>query len=139
MQPPTARSPIVVAATFTATPLLEIFDWWQQRVALPEYVLRIADYNSVFPQLLRPDSDFRATGPSGLNVVLFRFEDWVRDVRAGDAWCNVVTRTAQDLVASIHKYAGSCQAPLLVQVVIVRVVDCEQSGWKIAPREGGVV
>lgn len=80
-QPPAHRPPakIAISATFTAEPILPILDWWKRELKLT-VVTEVAPYNQVFQELLDPNS-LLASNRDGLNVILFRFEDWLRERR----------------------------------------------------------
>nr|AID65225.1 nonribosomal peptide synthetase [Cystobacter fuscus] len=71
--------PVVLSATFTVEPVVPYVRWWCERAAIPVQV-DVAPYNQVFQQLLDPSSALGRN--SGVNVILARCEDWVRD--AGD-------------------------------------------------------
>ncbi|WP_050785962.1 HAD-IIIC family phosphatase [Pedosphaera parvula] len=64
---------LAIAATFTAEPLEETFQFWMHELELAGEV-RFAPYNQVFQQLLDPAS-LLATNQCGLNILLLRWED----------------------------------------------------------------
>ncbi|MGD2085191.1 MAG: amino acid adenylation domain-containing protein [Candidatus Aminicenantes bacterium] len=68
---------VVISATFTAEPIKDYIRWWGQQFQLEVEVV-FAPYNQVFQQLLQETSEI-STNP-GINVLLIRFEDWLRDV-----------------------------------------------------------
>src|ERR1019366_7021226 len=67
---------IAIAATFTAEPLAESLKFWVQKLQLRAQI-EFAPYNHVMQCLLDPGALF-ARNKGGMNVVLFRFEDWKR-------------------------------------------------------------
>jgi FkbH-like protein len=67
---------LAVSATFTAEPLAETLAFWLKELDL-RYQVRFAPYNQVFQQLLDPSS-LLAGNRHGINVLLLRFEDWLR-------------------------------------------------------------
>lgn len=67
---------IAVAATFTAEPVRDSLEFWMQQLDLPS-AIEFAPYNQVIQQLLDPSS-LLARNRRGINVVLVRFEDWLR-------------------------------------------------------------
>jgi iturin family lipopeptide synthetase A len=69
--------PVVVSATFTAEPIKDYIRWWGRQFQLNVDVV-FAPYNQVFQQLLQETGEI-STNP-GINVLLIRFEDWLRDV-----------------------------------------------------------
>lgn len=79
-----AKITLAIAATFTAEPIDESLNFWSRELKIP---LRIefAPYNQVFQQLLY-SSSLMYKNNSGMNVILIRFEDWVRmeDSRTGN-------------------------------------------------------
>lgn len=102
---------IAISATFTAEPLLEVLDFWMRELDLPARV-ELAPYHQVFQQLLDPGSLLRAN-QHGVNVVLVRLEDWLRD---GESDGGAIERCASDLTAAIEEAATRGAAPLLVSV-----------------------
>ena len=72
-----ARSvPLAVSATFTAEPIEEYIRWWGRRFHL-NIESQFAPYNQVFQQIL--DEESLMNKNSGLNLLLVRFEDWLRE------------------------------------------------------------
>ena len=75
-EPAAALPRVVLAATFTVEPVLPYVHWWCAQARIPVRV-EAAPYNQVFQQLLDPTSALARN--TGVNVVLARCEDWVRD------------------------------------------------------------
>ena len=69
------RSTLAIVATFTAEPLAPALTTWLETLGLNAQ-LAFAPYNQVFQQLL--DGQTMLAQNHGLNVLLVRFEDWVR-------------------------------------------------------------
>jgi amino acid adenylation domain-containing protein/FkbH-like protein len=67
---------IAIAATFTAEPLEDSLKFWMEELDLPSDI-EFAPYSQVFQQLLDPGSLF-GKNERGVNLVLLRFEDWLR-------------------------------------------------------------
>jgi len=65
---------IVVAATFTAEPMAEVFRFWGDTLALPTR-LEFAPYGQVFQQLLDSESAFHRNR-DGCNMLLVNLADW---------------------------------------------------------------
>jgi amino acid adenylation domain-containing protein/FkbH-like protein len=113
---------IAVAATFTAEPVEESIQFWMQELEIPVKV-KFAPYNQVFQQLL-DSSSLLSRNSYGVNVVLARFEDWVRNqpeengrsnARANTADVNEeISRNVQDLTRSLKFAAERSDAPYLV-------------------------
>ncbi len=79
-QQPSADRPqakITLSATFTVEPVLPVIDLWKRELKL-EVAAVIAPYNQVFQELLDPTSRL-ASNQHGMNVILVRFEDWLRE------------------------------------------------------------
>lgn len=74
---PVNATNIVVAATFTAEPMADVFRFWSDTLALPTR-LSFAPYGQVFQQLLAPDSEFRRNR-DGCNVILLNLADWAAE------------------------------------------------------------
>jgi FkbH-like protein len=68
---------IVVAATFTAEPIEESLNFWSRELK-SLFQIEFAPYNQVFQQLLDPSSII-SKNKMGMNVILIRFEDWIRN------------------------------------------------------------
>ncbi len=74
------KNPVIaIAATFTAEPLRTSTAFWMRKLHLP-LKAEFVPYNQVFQQLLDPSS-LLSTNEEGMNVILVRFEDWVRPER----------------------------------------------------------
>jgi amino acid adenylation domain-containing protein/FkbH-like protein len=67
-----------VSATFTSEPVENFILWWGEQFGLP-IDLEFAPYNQVFPQLL--DEQSLLSINRGINLLLIRFEDWIRDLQ----------------------------------------------------------
>lgn len=74
--------PLVVSATFTAEPIESYVKWWCNQFHL-EVDMHFASYNQVFQELLDPKS--RVSVNTGANIILVRFEDWIRDDQSADS------------------------------------------------------
>ncbi|MBA2483685.1 MAG: FkbM family methyltransferase, partial [Nitrosomonas sp.] len=72
----TLKSKIVVSSTFTSEPMLEALQFWSKQLA-QNWEVQFAPYNQVYQQLLDPSS-LVGSNSNGINVVLFRLEDWFR-------------------------------------------------------------
>ncbi|MGA8585067.1 MAG: sulfotransferase [Roseiarcus sp.] len=66
-----------IAGTFTIEPIVPALQFWMRKLGLDARV-DCAGYNQVFQSLLDPTSALRAN-PRGVNVVMLRIEDWLRD------------------------------------------------------------
>ena len=73
-----SKAPIAIVASFTADPLLPALNVVLQQAGLALNV-RFAPYNQIFQELLSPTS-LLSTNTGGVDVVLVRMEDFVREV-----------------------------------------------------------
>ena len=108
LAPAEPRPRLVVAATFTADPIVKPVRFWLERLGI-DLEVEIAPYHQVFQQLL--DAGSAAGGNrAGVNALLVRIEDWAGsgppDAAAG--------RAADDLVAALTEAAGRGGAPWVV-------------------------
>lgn len=67
---------LVTSATFVETPAEDYVKWWCRQFGLHADV-EAAPYNQVFQQLI--DNDSLISKNDGINLLLVRFEDWIRD------------------------------------------------------------
>ena len=74
-----SSSIVAIAATFTAEPLLPGLQFALQEAGLALDV-RFAPYSQIFQELLSSTS-LLATNEAGVNAVLIRVEDFVRDIQ----------------------------------------------------------
>jgi amino acid adenylation domain-containing protein/FkbH-like protein len=104
---------LAIAATFTAEPIAETLEFWAQQLGIPLQV-EFAPYNQVFQQLLDP-AGLLAGNREGINVVLLRMEDWLRDTPdpSTDA-SEGLRRNVVELIAAIRNAALKSTAPLLL-------------------------
>ena len=68
---------LAISATFTSEPVAESLGFWSHEADWP-CDIHFAPYNQVFQHLLSPESHFR-TDHDGVNVVLVKLDDWLRD------------------------------------------------------------
>ena len=104
----------VVASTFTADPVAESIHYWMGNLHMPGRVA-LADYNQIFQELLDPASLF-ARNTVGANVVLLRFEDWLRFQKDVSDPLEHLERTASELLDAVKQASGRMAVPLLVMV-----------------------
>ena len=111
---PQACPVVAVSATFTAEPLSLSIEFWMRRLGL-ELPVKFAPYNQIFQQLLDPAS-LLAQNRGGINVVLVRFEDWVRYRTVAPLSVETLEETVRYLVSCLRLAAESFSSPLLVSV-----------------------
>lgn len=68
---------IAITATFTAEPVEGSLRFWARELEIP-FRIQFAPYNQVFQQLL-DSSSLISKNVNGMNVILLRFEDWIRN------------------------------------------------------------
>ncbi len=114
LQPP-RDAIIAIAATFTAEPLLPSL-----RLVLDEAGLALdvhfAPYHQVFQELISSTS-LIATNSSGVNAVLVRIEDFVREVRGVDEARILIGRTIRELSDALNQYARRVKVPTVLAVL----------------------
>ncbi|WP_018753416.1 non-ribosomal peptide synthetase [Paenibacillus sanguinis] len=105
-----ASTVLAIAATFTADTIHPHVAWWGTQFGL-NLDVQFAPYNQVFQELL-DDQSLLSTN-KGVNVLLIRFEDWIRDNVSSDTerYNNLEANYAQ--LTRIMKQK-TFQAPLLV-------------------------
>jgi FkbH-like protein/non-ribosomal peptide synthase protein (TIGR01720 family) len=115
------KSTLAIAATFTAEPMADSLNYWLEELQLP-YQIEFAPYNQVFQQLLAPDS-LLAKNSTGINIILVRFEDWLRYDGAGANLSAIasksevfeqIERNGRDLVAALREASARSSIPHLV-------------------------
>ncbi len=123
----------MVAATFTAEPLQETLDFWADQTGLFAHA-EFAPFDQVFQQLLNPGSVLSANS-HGLNVVLVRLEDWVRNVKASDgseSIADALARNTHDLTNAIRAAVARSSTPFVVAL-------CPNSLGTLTDREIGPI
>ncbi len=121
-EPPRLQRQIAVSATFTADPLEESLSWWLGELNWPTKI-RFSPYQQLFQQLLDGDSLLQSNH-DGINVLLVRFEDWLRiKDDAPDAHVAIeclpdsfvkVERNARDLLQAVRAAAQRNTIPYLL-------------------------
>src|SRR5277367_1849075 len=110
------RSPLLaIAATFTADPLLAPIEFMLREAGLALDV-RLAPYNQVFQELLSSTS-LLATNADGVNVILVRVEDFVREVENLEEARAIVARTASELASALANYSRRAKVPTVLAVL----------------------
>src|SRR5450631_2705089 len=98
---PIASASIVLAASFTVDPVVPPLSLLLNEAGLA-LSIDVAPYGQLFQELLDAESLF-GRNRHGVNVLLFRFEDWLRDADGRVDWTidrqRTVERNAKDLAA----------------------------------------
>lgn len=103
---------VAISATFTATPIGELLGFWLSELGLTASVA-FAPYDQVFQQLLDPDS-LLGSNRDGMNVVLVRPEDLVRNQPAGTHLPPVLERNGKELGLALRSAASRSAVPFAV-------------------------
>ena len=106
---------LVVAATFTAEPLEPALAFWIRQLNLPFQVV-FAPYNQIFQQLLEPTS-LLSQNQQGVNVLLVRFEDWLRSAASTQPLhtaASMLEKHSDDLIQAIRTAADRTALPYLL-------------------------
>ena len=106
---------IVVASTFTADGLRQPLLFWTEALDIAASV-KIAPYTQVLQELLNPES-LMSRNRSGINILLIRLEDWVRDKPFG-AKSNLeiehVRRIMEDFTTALEALRERTSAPIFL-------------------------
>ncbi len=107
---------VVIASSFTADPLLGPLSLMLEESGLVTPAV-LAPYGQPFQQLLDANSAF-AHNRDGVNVLLIRFEDWLRgadgQIDRADERSASVERNAVDLATAVRAAAQRAATPLVV-------------------------
>ncbi|RKP54146.1 amino acid adenylation domain-containing protein [Cohnella endophytica] len=92
---------LAISATFTAELIEDYVKYWTNEFDLPVN-LRFAAYNQIFQEIL--DTSSLLSGNKGANVLLIRFEDWLRDdLTTEDHQLEQLDNTYAQLVTAIRE------------------------------------
>jgi FkbH-like protein len=106
---------IVIAATFVAEPLEVPLAWLLREAGLAE-TLVFAPYNQVFQQLLDPDS-VTASNAAGVNVLLIRLEDFIRDEADTTRAAAILERAAAELLDVLTEHTRRANGTTLLAIL----------------------
>jgi FkbH-like protein len=106
---------ISIAATFTAEPLLPALSFMLEQAGIPLDV-SFAPYNQVFQELLS-DTRLLARNNKGVNVILVRIEDFVRDISDEDIAIATVTRTTEEMCVALASFARHSKVTTIVSIL----------------------
>ena len=111
-QPP---GTISIAATFTIDPIVPALRFMLEQAGVPLEV-RLAPYHQVFQELLSEQS-LLIKGTQGINLVLIRLEDFIRDEKNDVAARSIIERTAQELGEAFGAFAKRSKIPSIVSIL----------------------
>lgn len=112
-----AAASVVVAATFTADPVVDSLELFMRETGL-ELPVALAPYGQVFQELLDRSRPF-SRNRSGVNLVLVRFDDWLRDGGGDHAQREARAKLeslVRDLVAALRDAAQALPTPIVLCV-----------------------
>ena len=113
----TVRAAVVISATFTADPLVELLALLMRETGIDLEVV-LAPYGQVFQELLDRTRSF-SRNPDGVNVILVRFEDWLRQENGeanlgGDR--GKLGILVDDLIVALGQAVSATRAPIVVGI-----------------------
>jgi amino acid adenylation domain-containing protein/FkbH-like protein len=106
---------LAVASTFTAEPIEPALRFWVDKLGIASQI-EFAPYNQIFQTLLDPQSLFQ-TNREGVNLILLRLEDWIREAPDGanpQDHFDRMDRNADDLVEAAAFAVRQASVPVLV-------------------------
>jgi FkbH-like protein len=106
---------ISIAATFTAEPLSPSLSLILAHIGLPMDV-EFAPYNQLLQQLLN-DTGELARKANGINVLLIRIEDFVRDITDAALVRVTIAQVARELTTSLNVFASHARVPTIVSIL----------------------
>ena len=118
--PPDRSARLLIAATFTAEPIVPVLQYWSREWHWP-FTVETTEYNQVFRQLLDSKSAFR-TNTDGYNVCLIRFDDWFGSSKAerGDAdWSKASASIAASTAQFLDAVTSAASASAVHYVVVI--------------------
>ena len=106
---------ITVAATFTIEPILSPLQYVLHEAGL-ELDVRFSPYNQVFQELLTPAS-LLASNAGGIDLVLLRVEDFIRETTDRAPAEKLIQRTTGQLLDALGQYARRIDVPTILGVL----------------------
>ena len=107
-----SRPTLAIAATFTAEPLQPALRFLLDEAGL-DLEVRFAPYSQVFQELLSRTS-LLASNVQGANVVLVRFEDFVREVPDPNAAGILLESTTLEFLDALTRFGVQARSPTVV-------------------------
>jgi FkbH-like protein len=109
-----SRPALAIAASFTAEPLQQALRFLLDEAGL-DLEVQFAPYSQVFQELLSRTS-LLASNVQGANVVLVRFEDFIRDVPDPNAAEILLERTTLEFLDALTRFGVQAKSPTVVVV-----------------------
>ncbi|MEO5647862.1 MAG: condensation domain-containing protein, partial [Chitinophagaceae bacterium] len=107
---------INIASTFVAEPLEEYINYWSKEFEL-NLAVNFAPYNQVFQQLL--DRNSLLNNAEGINIILLRVEDWLRDKQelSSAAQVEFLEQIYEQLITALEEARKLSGKPYLLGIV----------------------
>jgi len=103
---------VAIAATFTAEPLQPGLEYLFYEAGL-QLNLRFAPYHQVLQELISGSSTLSAT-PKGVNILLVRLEDFVREISDPAQARVVIANTAGEIAEALSGFVRRCKVPTVL-------------------------
>ena len=110
-----SRPTLAIAASFTAEPLEQALRYLLDEAGL-NLDVQFAPYNQLFQELLSRTS-LLATNVQGANLLLVRFEDFVRDLPDANAAVILLESTAREFMDALARFGTQAKSPTIVVVL----------------------
>ena len=105
---------ISIAATFTADPILPSLTFMLDQAGIPLDV-QFAPYHQVFQELLS-DAGLLIKATQGINLILIRLEDFIRDEKHEETASATIERIASELSEALASFASRAKIPTIVSI-----------------------
>ena len=105
-------STVAIAATFTADPLLPALEYLFREAGL-DLTISLAPYHQVLQELVSGSGTLSAN-PKGVNTILVRLEDYVRDFADPVTAVGVIASTADEISGALVTFVRRCKVPTIV-------------------------
>lgn len=106
---------VAIAATFTVEPLQPGLEYLFREAGL-QLNIRFAPYHQVLQELISSSSTL-SSNPKGVNVILVRFEDFVREVADPAQAHVVIADAASEITQALDTFVRRCKVPTILAVL----------------------
>lgn len=111
---------IIITSTFVSEPLKDSLFFWSQKMQ-KSFDIRFAPYNQVFQQLTDSHSMI-SNNKNGYNIILLRFEDWVK-------WPSYSSSAYEKLIRNIRLFSEGIETAVKYSTAPFLVFICPFSDW----------
>jgi FkbH-like protein/non-ribosomal peptide synthase protein (TIGR01720 family) len=115
------KNTVAISATFTSEPLTDTLHFWFEELGL-NYHVQFAPYNQVFQQLL-DETSLLARNQSGIDIILLRWEDWLRFTGDGTPM-ETLRKNLADLSLSLAAAVSRTAIPTFVCLCPSPLQEC---------------